>query len=235
MKPSNAMVLAAGLGLRMRPLTDAIPKPLVEVAGKKLIDYSLNMLADADVRNAVVNVSYKAEMIAAHVANRQTPGITLSYEDGTPLETGGGIAKALPSLGVAPFYSMNSDAITIGGAKALQRLADNWQSDLLALLLVVPVENAHGYEGKGDFFVEKDGRFRRRTDNETAPYIFTGVQILHPALFADSPAGAFSLNLLYNRHVGEGGWFHRMRALVHEDAWLHVGNVAGLKEAEKFL
>lgn len=231
---TKAMVLAAGLGLRMRPLTDNCPKPLIKVAGKPLIDYTLDWLAASGVESAVVNTHYKAEMLAAHVAGRHRPRISLSHEE-TVLETGGGIRQALPLLGAAPFFSVNSDTICIdGSAPALHRLQQHWnETEMEALLLVQPVSRAVGYEGAGDFFVE-NGTIRRRLSEASAPFVFTGVQILHPKIFAGAPAGPFSLNLLYNRAMAADGTLNRVRALAHDGDWLHIGDAAGLAAAEAY-
>lgn len=232
----RAMVLAAGLGLRMRPLTENMPKALVPVAGKPLIDWTLDWLSASDVNEAVVNSHYKAELLEAHLAKRKTPKITISRED-IILETGGGIKKALPLLGSAPFFSVNSDTICIDGATpALKRLQQKWdEQNMDALLLVHPVEKAIGFECPGDFFVSNEGVIRRRQEEKEAPFVFTGVQIIHPRLFAGAPGGAFSLNVLYNRNMHKDGTLSRIHALVHDGNWLHVGDPAGLKEAQSWL
>lgn len=231
----KAMVLAAGLGLRMRPLTDHLPKPLVPVAGVPLIDRTLDWLSNSGVEEAVVNTHYMAEMLEAHLAKRQRPFVSISHEE-TVLETGGGIKKALPLLGNDLFVSVNSDALCVDGAEpALHRLTEAWDDARMdALLLVHPVGQALGYEGVGDFFVE-GGRIRRRGDAASAPFVFTGVQLLHPRLFEGSPDGAFSMNVLYNRHIATDGTLSRISALVHDGSWLHVGDLQGLAQAEHFL
>jgi MurNAc alpha-1-phosphate uridylyltransferase len=232
--PTRAMVLAAGLGTRMRPLTDDKPKPLLAVDGQTLLDRALDWLAASGVTDAVVNSFYKGEQIAAHLASRATPRIRISPED-VLLETGGGITKALPLLGDAPFISVNGDVICLDGATpALRRMADAWDDGIDALLLVHPVEKAVGYAGRGDFFVEDDV-VRRRQDLPSAPYVFTGVQMVHPRLFAGAPEGAFSMNLLYNKNMREDGTLVRIRAVIHDGDWLHVGDPAGLKQAERWL
>lgn len=231
--PQRAMVLAAGLGKRMRPLTNHLPKPLVKVAGKPLIDYALELLEQAEVAGAVVNVSYLAEMLEDYLSARHGLPVEISRED-EPLETGGGIAKALPMLGNAPFYSMNSDVILRNGqgTPALQQLAEKWDgSSMDALLLLVPKERATGYEGAGDFFLE-DGHLMRRGDALSAPYVFTGTQIIHPRLFAGCPEGAFSLNLLYDRKKNAEGSLPNIGAVVHMGAWLHVGTPDAIAVAE---
>lgn len=236
--PQKAMVLAAGLGKRMRSYDSTIPKPMVKVAGKSLVDHALDLLAASGIPEAVVNISYLADLLEAHVKNRHQPKLHLSRED-TPLETGGGIRKALPLLGPDVFVVMNSDVIVTDGPSTplLQRLADAWNADAMdALLLVTPREAATGYEGQGDFHVSADGRMRRRLEGETAPFVFTGVQFLHPRLFAHAPAKAdepFSMNLLYNHGKDADGWLSpQIRAVVHDGMWLHVGDAAGVHAAE---
>lgn len=233
----KAMLLCAGLGTRMRPLTDKIPKPLIKVGGKTLMDYALDWFASSGVREVVVNTHYKAEMIEAHVKSRLLPAIHISYEP-LLLETGGGINKALPLMREGAFFSANSDAICIDGEiPALQRLAEAWDDVVMdVLLLLVPTEKAIGYEGQGDFFVGDDGSLTRRGDAMRAPYIFTGVQLLHPRLFADAPSGVFSLNVLYNKNITPGGALSpRIRCIIHDGIWVNVGDPKGLQAAEKFL
>ncbi len=227
----KAMVMAAGFGTRMRPLTLQIPKPLVQVWGKPLIDYSLDFLADAGVEEAVVNSHYLAELLEAHLLKRTSkPKIIISRENNV-LETGGGIKNALKLFDDTPFFVVNSDVICINGkTPALRRLWQAWDDAKMdALLLLHKVEDAVGYEGRGDFFVGDDGVLRRRSEQETAPLVFTGVQIIHPRLFTDSPDGAFSLNVLYNKNLV------RVGAVVNDGAWLHVGDQDGLAQAEDWL
>jgi MurNAc alpha-1-phosphate uridylyltransferase len=229
----KAMVMAAGLGTRMRPLTDHLPKPLVKVSGVTLIDRTLDWLYASGVPEAVVNSHYYATLLESHLAARRAPKVILSHE-ATLLDTGGGIKKALPLLGHEAFFSVNSDTICIDGAvPALKRLqAHRDAANMDVLLLVHPVASAVGYGGKGDFFID-NGTVRRRRPDESAPFIFTGVQLLHPRLFKDAPEGAFSLNLLYD-HAMQGD-VPRLRALVHDGHWLHVGDPQGLAQAEEFL
>ncbi len=235
MNLTHAMILAAGLGTRMRPLTDTLPKPLIPVAGKPLIDWCLEWLDAAGIAEVVINSSYRAEQLEAHVAARGK--VHISREGAPPLETGGGIAKALPLLGAGPFLSMNSDAIfPTSVVHPVTRLRDAWRDGLDFLMLVVAKENAIGWEGgRGDFVVEADGRFRRPREGEDAAYIFTGVEIIHPRAFAGCPAGAFSLSQLWNARLGADGYFTRMRAVVHDGAWLNVGDLAGLAAAETYV
>ncbi|MDX1974350.1 MAG: nucleotidyltransferase family protein [Rickettsiales bacterium] len=225
---SKAMVLAAGLGMRMRPLTEHTPKPLIKVAGKALLDHALDWLAAAGIEQVVVNMHYLAEQIETHLASRVQPAVTFSYEP-VLLETGGGVVQALPLLGEGAFFVANSDTICVDGATpALHRLLASWdESQMDALLLLHPVEKAVGYPGKGDFFLDKQTP-RRRGQAVSAPYVFTGVQLLHPRLFSSAPQGAFSMNILYDQALAQG----RLKALVHDGDWLHVGDVDGLKQAE---
>ena len=231
-KPARAMVLAAGLGLRLRPITEKLPKPLVVVGGRTLIDRALDHLEAAGVQQAVVNTHYLPEMIEEHVAARGRPAIQMSRESEL-LETGGGVLKALDTLGGAPFYVVNSDiAWTDGAGPALERLALGWNDARMdALLLVMPKERAGDYEGNGDYFMASEGALRRRKPGELAPFVFCGVQILHPRLFAGAKPGPFSLNLLYDRAERAG----RLYAVVHDGAWYHIGTPAGLALAEREL
>jgi MurNAc alpha-1-phosphate uridylyltransferase len=234
---NKAMILAAGRGERMRPLTDTIPKPLVEVMGKPLIDWQLDWVAEAGIQDVVINSSYLAEKLEAHVTKRTVPEVVISRE-AERLETGGGIAKALPLLGTKVFFSLNSDVIMrdAKGSSALQRLALAWDDATMdVLMLLQPTEKAFGYEGAGDFSVD-NGRLCRRGDAASAPYIFTGVQMIHPRFFKNAPAGAFSLNVLYNRGIEEGGWLDsRISYIIHEGDWLHVGDVAARDAAQERL
>ncbi len=229
--PAIAMVMAAGFGTRMRPLTLSLPKPLIKVAGKPLIDHTLDLLAESGVEEAVVNSHYLAELLEGHLRERKSPPrIIISRED-VVLETGGGIKNSLHILGGNPFFVLNSDVICINGKEpVLQRLSQNWDAAKMdALLLLHKVTDAVGYDGKGDFFIESDGGLRRRAENEIAPYVFTGIQIIHPRLFNDSPDGPFSLNVLYNKNLP------RIGAIIHDGAWLHVGDQPGIDQAETWL
>lgn len=232
---SHAMVLAAGLGTRMRPLTDTLPKPLIPVAGKPLIDWSMDWLAAAAIRHAVVNTSYLAPLLEAHLEAHVAPSVAFSREGSPALETGGGILKALPMLGDTQFLAMNSDAILpLGRAHPLQGLCDAWGDDVDFLMLLVPRELAIGWSGKGDFILGTDGRIRRPRADEQAALIFTGVELIHPRAFHDCPSGPFSLSLLWQRRMATDGWFARVRAIVHDGPWLNVGDLAGLKAAEDY-
>jgi len=231
--PDAAMLLAAGLGTRMRPLTDATPKPLIRVAGKTLIDYALDRFAQAGVTQAVVNVHYRADQMEAHLAQRPAPPrIVISDERGALLETGGGLKKALPHFGAKPFYCANTDAILVDGAReGCRALAERWDGAAMdALLLLIPIEATSGYSGKGDFDQDKDGRIALRA-GARAPYVFTGLQIIAPALVAEGPDGPFSTRLLWDRAAARG----RLYGAVIDGFWLHVGDPAGLEEAERRL
>lgn len=228
--PRTAMVLAAGLGKRMRPLTDNLPKPLVEVAGKPLIDYALDRFAAAGVGRAVVNVHYFADQMEAHLKTRMAPEIIISDERDLLLETGGGLKKAAPFLGKAPFFSANTDAILIDeeGGEACAALAEAWDEEAMdALLLLVPRERASGYDGAGDFDLSADGRIAFRS-GKTAPYIFTGLQILSPRLLGGAPEGPFGARLLWDKALAAG----RLYGALHKGFWMHVGDFAGLEAAE---
>jgi MurNAc alpha-1-phosphate uridylyltransferase len=233
MIPKRAIVLAAGLGTRMRPYNGHIPKPLVALGGKSLIDYALDRLADAGVERAVVNVHHLADALERHLAPRTRPQIVISDERGTLLGTGGGVAKALPQLGEAPFFLANSDTIWLDGVKPnLVRLAAAFDPATMdALLLLAPAADSVGYVGRGDFAMLPDGRLRRRGENEVVPFVYAGAAVLSPALFADAPSGAFSLTLLFDR-VGVNG---RLFGLPLEGVWMHVGTPEAVAAAEATL
>jgi MurNAc alpha-1-phosphate uridylyltransferase len=228
--PEAAMVLAAGLGKRMRPLTATRPKPLVKVAGKALIDHSLDNLRRAGIARAVVNVHYLAGQVEAHLKRSSGIDIAVSDERAALLETGGGIAKALPLIGTDPFFALNSDNFWIDGpVDTLRLMAQRWDPAVMdALLLVVPLARAHGYDGKGDFHMAADGRLERRRAPRLAPYVFSGVQLLKASLFDNVPAGAFSMNLIYDRLLAAG----RLYGIVHQGQWFHVGTPQSVGETE---
>jgi MurNAc alpha-1-phosphate uridylyltransferase len=228
--PTKAMVLAAGLGTRMRPLTDRMPKPLVAVAGRALIDHVLDRLAEAGVERAVVNVHFLADAIERHLAAREKPKITISDERGLLLGTGGAVVKALPELGDAPFFHINSDTIWIDGVKPnLARLAEAFDSARMdASLLLAPTAGSVGYAGRGDFAFAADGRLRLRAEREVAPFVFAGAAILAPALFKDAPKGEFPLTDLFDRAAEQG----RLFGLRLEGLWMHVGTPDAIALAE---
>ncbi|MBF0268223.1 MAG: nucleotidyltransferase family protein [Alphaproteobacteria bacterium] len=231
----RAIALAAGLGLRLRPLTLTTPKPLVSVAGKTLLDHALDKMAALGVEDCVVNMHHLADKIASHVAGRRKPKITLSDETGQLLETGGGIAKALSFFEGQAFIAANADILWTdapAAPQALERLRIAWDEDKMdGLLLLVPRPGAFGYEGAGDFFIEADQRLRRKQPGQQAPFVFAGVQILHPNLFDEAPAGAFSLNLLYDKALARG----RLFGLIHDGGWYHIGTPEALAQAQELL
>jgi MurNAc alpha-1-phosphate uridylyltransferase len=224
------MVLAAGLGERMRPLTDRIPKPLVAVDGKPLIDHVLDRLAAAGVERAVVNVHYLADQIERHLAGRQQPRVVIADERAKLLDTGGGVVKALDKLGREPFFHVNSDSIWIDGAKPnLDRLAAGFDPARMdALLLLAPAADSIGYSGRGDFTMRPDGRLQRRAEREVAPFVYAGAAVFAPALFAGAPEGAFSLTRLFDRAAEAG----RLYGLRLEGIWMHVGTPDAIATAE---
>jgi len=228
--PRSAMVLAAGLGTRMRPLTDTIPKPLVKVAGKPLIDHVLDRLAGTGVERAVVNVHHFADQMRHHLAHRKHPQVVISDERGLLLGTGGGVRKSLPELGSAPFFHVNSDSIWIDGVKPnLARLADVFDPAAMdALLLLAPTAASIGYSGRGDFAMAPDGTLRKRAEQEIVPFVYAGAAILSPALFKDTPSGELSLTALFDRAAQTG----RLHGLRMEGVWMHVGTPAAIALAE---
>lgn len=227
----SAMVLAAGFGTRMRPITDHTPKPLVSLAGRPLIDHAIDRLIAAGVKRVVVNTHYKAEMIHAHLQQRHDVAIAFSHETEL-LDTGGGVKKALPLLG-SSFFVLNSDVFWLNAKiPALARLAGAWdESRLDALLLVQRTVTALGYEGLGDFVVDPLGHVRRRGEREVAPHLFAGIEILSQRFFDGAPDGAFSLNKLWNRAIEAD----RLAALIHDGEWFHVGTPQGLAATEERL
>lgn len=229
-RPRRAMVLAAGLGLRMRPLTLTRPKPLVRVGGRALLDHVLDRLAEAGVEQAVVNVHYLAEQIIEHVAARKRPHVTVSDERGSILGTGGGVVQALPVLGAAPFFHVNADTIWIEGPRPnLDRLAAAFDARRMdALLLMAPTATSIGYDGRGDFSMRPEGALQRRGEREVVPFVYAGAAILSPALFAGAPPAPFELPLLFNRAEAAG----RLHGLRLEGTWMHVGTPASIGQAE---
>lgn len=226
----TAFVLAAGLGTRMRPLTERTPKPLVPVAGRALIDHVLDRIAAAGIVDAVVNVHHLADQIELHLRERRAPRISISDERSRLLDTGGGIVQALPLLGAAPFLVHNSDSIWIEtGAPNLRRLADAFDATRMdALLLLANRETSLGYQGRGDFHLDGDGRLRRPGTDERAAYVFAGASIAGPGLLRDLPAAPFSLNRLWDRSQREG----RLHGLPLEGIWMHVGDPEAVAAAE---
>lgn len=234
MNVKYAMVLAAGLGTRMRPLTLSTPKPLIEVAGRTLLDWALDNLARAGVERAVVNLHHLGAQIEAHLKDRAQPHITFVAEDPL-LETGGGVQNALAKLGDAPFFVLNSDGLWIDDAaqsSALRHLSERWDNATMdALLLLHDPHTAFGYDGPGDFTLGRDGRLARRREGDELPQVFTGVQLLHPRLFEGAPGGVYSLNVLYDRALSAG----RLYGLTHAGEWHHVGTPAALEISDRHL
>lgn len=232
MTPRRAMVLAAGLGTRMRPLTDTRPKPLITVGGMAPLDRILDRLAEAGVGQAVVNLHHLGEQIERHLAKRKRPRVRFSPEESL-LETGGGLVHARALLGKKPFFVVNGDVIWLDGRRpALARLAQAWDDERMdALLLLHPAVFALGYHGRGDFFMNPWGEVRRRGEREIGPFVFAGIQILHPRLLEGAPEGAFSLNLLFDRAIERG----RLFGLRHDGEWFHVGTPEDLEIVEEQL
>src|SRR4051794_27409464 len=230
-KPTRAMVLAAGLGLRMRPLTDRMPKPLVCVAGSPLLDHVLDKLADAGVSETVVNVHYLPDQIIEHVARRTRPRVIISDERDAVLGTGGGVVKALPQLGEAPFFHLNADTMWIDGVRPnLLRLAETFDPARMdVLLLMAPTASSIGYSGSGDFAMAPDGTLRKRREHEVVPFVYAGVAMLSPSLFADAPAGEFSLTKLFDRAAEQ----ERLFGLRLDGVWMHVGTPDAVHAAEE--
>jgi N-acetyl-alpha-D-muramate 1-phosphate uridylyltransferase len=230
-RPQAAMVLGAGLGTRMRPLTDAVPKPLVKVKGLALIDHVLDRIAAAGIGMAVVNTHYMADKMQAHLAHRTRPEILISDERDALLDTGGGVVRALPKLGSGPFLVHNADSTWIEGVGSnIARLCDAWDDGRMDFLLLVALaSHSVGYDGRGDFQMQADGRMARRREREMAPFAFTGVSIAHPRAFADAPAGAFSLNVLWNRAMER----QRLFGVRLDGIWMHIGTPEAVSAAEQ--
>jgi MurNAc alpha-1-phosphate uridylyltransferase len=232
--PRTAMVMAAGLGKRMRPLTATRPKPLVEVAGKPLIDHVLDRLRAAGVEQVVVNVHYLADVLEAHLAARAPDlGVTISDERSLLLETGGGLVQAAPMIEEDTFLVVNSDNFWIDGpADSLRLLASQWREDEMdALLLLIPHARASNNHGVGDFHMDALGRLRRRGAGRVAPFVFTGIQIVSKRLLRDAPTGAFSTNFFWDRAIEDGRCF----GAVHQGLWFDVGTPPAIAATEAAL
>ena len=230
--PKRAMVLAAGLGLRMRPITDKTPKPLVKVGGRTLLDHCLDRLIAAGVEMVVVNTHHLADQIDNHLKSRGDVEIVVSHETEL-LDTGGGVKKALPELGSDAFYVVNADVLWLNGPiDALKRLADEWRDDTMdALLLLHSTVEAYGYSGRGDFIIDPVGKLARRPEREVAPYVFTGIEILHPRALSNTPDGPFSLNVVFDRAIRSD----RLYGIVHDGEWFDIGTPHGLEQAETYM
>lgn len=231
--PKTAFVLAAGLGTRMRPLTDTRPKPLVGFNGKALIDHVLDKIAQAGIGNAVVNVHYLADDLERHLARRKSPKISISDERGVLLDTGGGVMRALPKIGSEPFLIHNSDSVWIEGVGTnLSRLIEAWDAmSMDSLMLLAPITKSIGYDGPGDFIMDSDGRLSRREKGREASFVFAGVSVAHPRIFEGAPQGRFSLNTLWDRAIGKG----RLFGIRLDGIWMHIGTPEALSESERLI
>lgn len=227
------MILAAGLGTRMRPLTDCMPKPMVPVGGKPMIDYALDSLHAAGVRRVVVNVHHMADRVIEHLSHRSTPETTISDETDGLLDSGGGIVKALPLLGNAPFLILNADTFWLeregAGPTNLQKIAATWDPGTMDILIMTTgFEQIVGYDGRGDFLADETGRLRRFDKSANPALVYPGVAILHPAIFDDAPNGPFSLNACFDRAIERG----RLHGVPAHGRWLTVGTPRAIGEAE---
>lgn len=231
--PKTAMILGAGLGKRMRPLTATRPKPLVEVAGQPLINHVIDRLEQAGIENLVVNVHYFADALEAHLKARvRKMQLSVSDERAILLETGGGVTQALPLINEDPFFIVNSDNYWIDGPiDALHLLAQRWDDKMDALLLMVPHARAHCHSGIGDFHMDGNGQLTRRSHGRVAPFVFTGIQLVSKRLFRDAPEGPFSMNILWNRAIEEGRCF----GLAHQGLWFDVGTPGAIHATEAII
>ena len=230
---TKAMILAAGLGTRMAPLTATKPKPLIELKGKALIDYAIDRFVQHGVKLVVVNVHYLADQLVAHLKKRKDVEIRICDEREAILDTGGAIAKALPLFDGEPFFTHNSDSLWVEGmGKALTRMRERWNPQTMdALMLLAPTVTAIGFDGRGDFEMDSLGALKRRAEMTLAPFVWTGVQIVHPRLFDGAPKGKFSINPLWDRAIDKG----RLFGVRLDGVWIHVGSPQALEEAEGFL
>lgn len=233
MKIKRAMVMAAGRGTRMRPLTDSLPKPLVPFLGRPLIDHVLDRLAEAGIEEVIVNTHHFAALLEAHIARRTRPRIIVSPEYEALLDTGGGVKKALKLLGDEPVITFNSDSVWIEGwGSNLARLIDSFDPERMdALLMIADAARTIGFVGRGDFRMDPDGRLTRRGPGETVPFMFAGVQVIKPTLFADGPEGPFSTNLIWDRLIAKD----RLYGLRMSGVWMHVGTPDDLASAEAYI
>ena len=228
-----AMVLAAGLGTRMRPLTLERPKPLVEVAGRTMVDHCLDKLADAGVARAVVNVHHFPTMVKDHLRARTAPAVSISDESGQLLETGGGMVNALPLLAADPFFCINSDNLWVDGPQdVFRQLSAAWKPDAMdALLLLVPHTRAANHKGKGDFHMDGAGRITLRRSGRIAPFIYSGIQLVSQRLLRDAPKEPFGTMLLWKRAMAEG----RLYGVSHLGLWYEVGSPEAIAPTEEAL
>jgi MurNAc alpha-1-phosphate uridylyltransferase len=230
--PHSAMVLAAGFGHRMRPLTDATAKPLLKLGGQALLDYALGHLTAAGVETVAVNAHWQADTVAAHLEARPPPPRIILLREPRLLDTGGGVRAALPMLGADPFYVINGDAFWLNGPiPTLHRLADAFDDSVDGVLLVQRTCLVHAEVGLGDFALDKWGTPRRRREREVVPYIYAGVQLIRPNLVAGMPDGRFSMNRAWDAAIAKG----RLRAVVHDGIWFHLSTPDDLAEAEQIL
>jgi N-acetyl-alpha-D-muramate 1-phosphate uridylyltransferase len=231
-QPHSAMVLAAGLATRMRPLTMTTAKPLLVLGGRTLLDHALDHLVDAGVETVAVNAHWQADAVAAHLARRPSPPRTVLLREEHLLETGGGVKAALAILGADPFFVVNGDAFWLNGPiSALRRLAAVFDDQVDGVILVQRTSRVHADAGFGDFALDQAGTPRRRKEREVVPYIYAGVQLIHPRLLAGMPKGAFSMNRAWDIAVAAG----RLRAVVHDGLWFHLSTPPDLIEAERIL
>ncbi len=231
--PTRAMIMAAGLGTRMRPLTEERPKPLVEVQGKALIDHVIDRLVQAGVRKIVVNVHYRGDMIEEHLSKRKDVEIHISDERNELLDSGGGIYKALPHFEGEPFFHVNSDTVWVEGtASALERLKARWDPEAMdALMLLAPTVRTVCYDGRGDFMMDAEGRLSRVPEHHISPFVWMSVEILHPRLFDTAPGGKFSINPLWDVAISKG----RLYGQRLDGVWMHIDRPEAIAESEAFL
>jgi MurNAc alpha-1-phosphate uridylyltransferase len=231
-QPRTAMILAAGLATRMRPLTNETAKPLLLLGGRTLLDHALDHLVAEGVKTVVVNAFWQADKVVAHLARREPPPEMIAVRESELLDTGGGVRNARERLGAKPFFVINGDAFWLNGpATALGRLAAAFDDDVDVVLLVHRTFQVHAETGPGDFAVDQLGRPRRRREREIVPYIFAGASLMRPELLEGTPEGAFSLNLVWDRAMAAG----RIRVVVHDGIWFHLSTPADLVEAEQVL
>lgn len=222
----SAMILAAGLGLRMRPLTNHLPKPLIPVAGRTMLERAFEHLKKIKISKIVVNTHYLAPIVEGYIKNNY-PNTLISHED-ILLETGGGIKKALPLLGEKAFFTLNGDSIW-SGFESLVAMKKVWDERTMdALLLLIPREKAYGYEGRGDFFMSQEGHLSRPEQHVTAPFVYIGVQLVNPCLFQNAPEGPFSMNLLWDEALRNG----RLYGYIHEGECFHISTPEDLQKYE---
>ena len=229
---TRAMIMAAGFGTRMRPLTNDRPKPLVVVRGRTLLDHALDRLVAAGVTMVVINLHYRAEQVRQHLAKRRDIEIIYSMEEEI-LGTGGGVVKALPHFGDHSFFVLNSDSVWVEGyVPPLAAMQARWNPDSMdGLLLLASMTTAMGYEGRGDFLLDTNGHIARVPERTSSPFAYPGVQIAHPRLFADAPEGAFSTNVMWDRAIAKG----RLYGIRLEGVWIHVGTPEAHADAETYL